>query len=258
GIKIPLQEMPAAYISCQRPKAKGPFEEKQGRVYEVLFPHLQRALNLHLKFSRADAKAQAMERALDAFGHAVFGLDRAGRVILCNRMAEEIVRAGHVLRLEQGWLAAVDPVRDRGLQGMLAGAVATGAGAGIAAGGWMLLEGHSEEHALRLAVTPVRLPLPGYSGLLAALVYVSGPAVRPLSKAEALRSLYGLTPAEARIADLLGAGLEIREICHRSGITLETTRFHVKRILAKTGARRQAELVRMIALIPALPPGLQS
>jgi DNA-binding CsgD family transcriptional regulator len=66
----------------------------------------------------------------------------------------------------------------------------------------------------------------------------------------ALRSLYRLTPAEARIADLLAGGNEVGEVAVRAGITLETARFHVKRVLAKTGVRRQTELVRLMLSLP--------
>jgi DNA-binding CsgD family transcriptional regulator len=56
-----------------------------------------------------------------------------------------------------------------------------------------------------------------------------------------------LTPAEARVADRL---LEVREIADRLGITLETCRFHLKRVLVNTGARRQAELIRLMLSLP--------
>jgi DNA-binding CsgD family transcriptional regulator len=65
-----------------------------------------------------------------------------------------------------------------------------------------------------------------------------------------MRQLYGLTPAEARVANLLLEGLEVREAAERLGITLETARFHLKRVLAKTGTRRQTELLRLMLSLP--------
>jgi DNA-binding CsgD family transcriptional regulator len=59
-----------------------------------------------------------------------------------------------------------------------------------------------------------------------------------------------LTPAEARIADLLAGGNEVGEVAARAGITLETARFHVKRVMAKTGVRRQTEMVRLMLSLP--------
>lgn len=252
GVKVPLDELPAAYISCQRPKSKGPFEDREGLIFQTLLPHLHRALKLHLRFSQVEAKAKGLESALDAFGHAVFGLDRCGRVILSNRQAEAIVQKGDALRVSQGKLTAVLADQNHRLQEILSGAVAAGSGFGLSAGSWLLVEGKSAEQPLRLAATPVRFPLSGYPGQLAALVYVSDPSTGQVSRAQALHALYGLTPTETRVADLLAAGLEVREISERLGMALETARFHTKRILTKTGVRRQSELVRMMLTLPEI------
>jgi DNA-binding CsgD family transcriptional regulator len=87
-------------------------------------------------------------------------------------------------------------------------------------------------------------------GQLAALVFVGDPEAVTLSRSAVLRRFYGLTPAEARIADLLASGKEVGEAAARLGMTLETGRFHVKRVLSKTGTRRQAELVRLMLSLP--------
>jgi DNA-binding CsgD family transcriptional regulator len=65
-----------------------------------------------------------------------------------------------------------------------------------------------------------------------------------------MKQLYGLTPTEARLADLLLEGLEVRDIANRLTMTLETARFHLKRVLAKTGTRRQTELMRLMLSLP--------
>jgi DNA-binding CsgD family transcriptional regulator len=43
----------------------------------------------------------------------------------------------------------------------------------------------------------------------------------------------------------LGQGLSLREFAAGSELTYETVRSYVKRVLAKTGARGQADLVRL-------------
>lgn len=252
GIKVPLGDHPAAYISCQRPKAKGPFEEIDGVIYQTLLPHLQRALMLHFKLSQADARTRGLEGALEAFSHGVLGLDRNGRVIFCNLPADVVLRSGHLLRISKQMLVAADKTQNARLQALISGATAAGAGFGLSAGGWIALE--DNDARLSVAISPIRSPLPGYPGHLAALVYLTDPATKPLTKAEALRALYGLSPSEARVADLLCAGLDAKEISNHLGMTLETARFNVKRILKKTGTRKQSELVRMMLSIPAFHP----
>lgn len=196
------------------------------------------------------SNVEGLESALDAFDHAVFGLDGEGRVVLSNRQAEHIVRSGDRIRLANGRLMAALPEENGRLQSQLADAVATGTGSSNSAGGSLLLNRKSGSTPLRLTVTPVLSHLPGSYGQLAALVFVSDPARTPLSRAAILRRLYRLSPTEGRMADLLADGHEVIGAAAQLGITLETARFHVKRVLAKTNTRRQTEFMRLVLSLP--------
>jgi DNA-binding CsgD family transcriptional regulator len=66
-----------------------------------------------------------------------------------------------------------------------------------------------------------------------------------------LRHLYGLTEGEAHLATLLVGDLTLLEAAERLAITESTARTVLKRILAKTGTRRQASLVRLLLSGPA-------
>jgi DNA-binding CsgD family transcriptional regulator len=68
---------------------------------------------------------------------------------------------------------------------------------------------------------------------------------------ELLRSHFGLTPAEARVALHLVAGETLRSAEVKLSISYETARTHLKNIFNKTGTSRQAELV--IVIVTALP-----
>lgn len=83
------------------------------------------------------------------------------------------------------------------------------------------------------------------------LVFMSAPSAKPVSRAMVLRSLYKLNPAEGRVAGPLLEGFDVRQVTALLGITLETGRFHVKRILGKTGTGRQSELTRLILSLSA-------
>jgi len=250
GMVIPLQNLPAANLSCQRPKTKGPFDERADIVLQTLKPHLQRALTLHHQFGTLQAQSLGWRAALDAFDHAVFGLDANGMVVLSNCHAEAMAFASDGIKVAQGRLRANDSTCDWQMQKVISGAVAAGTGNGLSPGGSLLLQRQSENPPLRVTAAPFRAPLVIGSPPIAALVFVSDPAKAPLSRSAVLRALYGLTPAEGRVADALLEGMEIREAAGRLGTTLETARLHVKRILAKTGVSRQAELVRLMVSLP--------
>ena len=66
-----------------------------------------------------------------------------------------------------------------------------------------------------------------------------------------LRSHFGLTPAEARLALHLVAGETLRSAEVKLSISYETARTHLKNIFDKTGTCRQAELI--VVILTALP-----
>jgi DNA-binding CsgD family transcriptional regulator len=69
-----------------------------------------------------------------------------------------------------------------------------------------------------------------------------------------LVELFGLTPAEAQLAVALLAGKRLGRIAADRGVQLPTVRNQLRAVLAKTGTGRQAELVRLLATLPAAPP----
>jgi DNA-binding CsgD family transcriptional regulator len=82
------------------------------------------------------------------------------------------------------------------------------------------------------------------AGFLLVLTAVVAPEA-PLT--EMLHGLFDLTPAEARVARALAAGLSIEEISLRRATSRETVRTQLKGVMAKTATTRQADLVRLLA-----------
>jgi DNA-binding CsgD family transcriptional regulator len=78
------------------------------------------------------------------------------------------------------------------------------------------------------------------------VVFVSDPERTPEIPAARLSRLYDLTPAEAQLAQQLAGGLDLREIAATSNRTMNTVRTQLKQVFRKTGARRQADLVRLM------------
>ena len=86
---------------------------------------------------------------------------------------------------------------------------------------------------------------PGVAGPGRLLVFFDNPARRSDS-ASALQ-LLGLTPAEARVAEMVGGGHSPRQAAEDLGLTLNTVRSALKVAFEKLGINRQAELARIVA-----------
>lgn len=56
----------------------------------------------------------------------------------------------------------------------------------------------------------------------------------------------GLTPAETRLAVALFKGQSVEAYAKEAGISINTARWHVKQIYAKTGVNRQSELIQRL------------
>ncbi len=73
-----------------------------------------------------------------------------------------------------------------------------------------------------------------------------------------VRALFALTPSEASVAVGLALGRSSSDIAASMGVQPNTVLTHVKRVLAKTGTRRQAQLVslllRSVAVVPLTVP----
>ncbi|RZU40043.1 helix-turn-helix transcriptional regulator [Edaphobacter modestus] len=262
-----------ASISIVRRDGAEFFDNYSLELLTALTPHLRQALKLSRSLAELQTTNAVLTESLDGMQIAICLVKQDGSVLRSTAGAIHLFDLGDGISLRSGRLRTQALSEQVTLDGMIAGACLTGAGHGFdgsgrvrgnAAGGhkvraWTARSGG----AMLISRTPPARPLqvvvyPFCSGVLAseseatALVQFSDPSAIPRSRDAVLRALYGLTPAESRLADVLLEGLEVREAADRLGITVESTRFNLKRILAKTGTHRQAELMRLILSLPGV------
>ena len=94
------------------------------------------------------------------------------------------------------------------------------------------------------------LVVPG-TGQAAAIGLVDIPqsgdaAERASGRASVLMELFGLAPAEARLAAALADGATIADAAAALGLTVETARNYSKRVFAKSRTHGQPDLIRAI------------
>jgi DNA-binding CsgD family transcriptional regulator len=86
---------------------------------------------------------------------------------------------------------------------------------------------------------------------IASAVVLIGDPDSGLGSAEAVAvQVYGLTPSEARLACAVASGESLESYAKARGIAVATARWTMKQTLAKTGTRRQADLVRLLLTGP--------
>jgi DNA-binding CsgD family transcriptional regulator len=119
------------------------------------------------------------------------------------------------------------------------------------AGGLLLVPRSWPLRPLTMTVTPLVASrrkgsvMPGVTRP-AALLLVHDPDRTVPLPAERLCRVFGLTPAEAKLAAALAGGSSLGQYADRARIKIGTARWYLKQVLAKTGVHRQSELVRNV------------
>lgn len=184
------------------------------------------------------------QRIFDAMPVAVLAVDIGRRPLLLNGRCRVILTERDGLLLDNGRLVSSSLEADGNLQRALATVFAS---AGDPVGCRVLIPRLAGRPPLRLEVAPLLGNFgAGAQAVACAMVLIhEAPAAGP-GWADAIATAYGLTPAEMRVAELLVAGRGADVIATTVGVAESTVRTHVKHLFAKTGVRRQHELVALL------------
>jgi DNA-binding CsgD family transcriptional regulator len=229
--------------------------ERLTALMRSLLPHFARAAQVHQRLGDVTTQRDALETGLDRLSIGVILTDPTGRVSFSNRMADDLLRAGTTLRVDQrGLLCATQPSETARLRQLIASASIILDDPGLEPGGGLTLSDTGGDDRIAVLVAPVGRgrPLLGLTQPKAA-IFIAGPTPANQMSQPELRRLYGLTATEARIAGELAAGLSLKQIATRLDVSYETIRNHLKKIFAKTRTNRQSELVRqLLRNLPAI------
>ena len=201
-----------------------------------LADHLGRAYRVSRRIARAEAHAALGGGALDHLLYGVALLDANGVVLASNLAAQTALTGGDGICLRGAHLAAALPAGNDAIKAAVA-AAKSGSSRSVS----LLRAGGSPP--LELSFAP--LPPPAGSTRRAARVvaFICDPLCAIQVDQDALRALYGLSPAEARVLGALVRGESPSAVAAAFGVARETVRTHVKAILRKTGATNRTELV---------------
>ncbi|MEX3980518.1 helix-turn-helix transcriptional regulator [Paraburkholderia sp. EG287A] len=227
-----------------------PYRQQDLDVLASVLPHVQNALRTAHHLHGVCVREQARSDALDAFVHAVIIVDREARVIFANRAAEAMFAGSGGIATVQQRLVGLSAASTAQLHALIARATCN---EGIQrAGGAMLLERQPPAGPLQVLVTPLGsrhgLPVTNAQGRAAMLMLVDSCRARRGLEAR-LTALFGLTPAEARVACELAEGRSPNDIAEGTRVMPSTVRTHLHHLFTKTATRGQGDLIRLIAHI---------
>lgn len=239
-------------VTAVRSKRCGAYTAEEEARLQLLVPHLQTAFAMHRRLHRAEALACASLAVLESLPMGVVLFGEGGQLLHANTRAHALARESGLLRIsERDGLQATSHKDDLQLQAALRSVAESHSGGLLSAGRGLRLRNLAgdEVHAM---VTPFPHWSEPFGTRACCAVFLSNPASPLQSLEDQLRSLYGLTPAEARLAQGLVNGLSLSEYAQQQALSIHTVRTQLRNTSAKVGVGRQADFVRTILTGPAV------
>jgi len=243
-IRLELSDATSGAIAFGRSIRKGEFETAAFETATRLQPHLIRAYKMGRLLAVGPDVSRDLARTLEATPQAIFVVDHDGALRHANTPAERLLQARPGLTVLNGRLTALQSDAARRLGELIAAATALD---GARSGGALSLARAGRRFPLAVRVTPLAgEPEPIFGRPRMALVCATDLELEVRAPEEELRTLFGLTQAEARLAGVVFEGLTLPEAAERFGVSINTVRFQLARVFDKTGVARQADLVKLM------------
>jgi DNA-binding CsgD family transcriptional regulator len=227
-------------IGLHRGKTQSDFSKRGLRQLDRQVTHLRRMFAIRARLANSEERRDLLNEIFEAGREPAMLLGSGGRLVMANEAGDAFLRGGRFLRLRRG---EVRPVVDEDWQGYERAVAAAATRSGRTASECLLRD---REGGVVIASL---VPLGGSAPRAAVLLTVDEPRKRLPREVVArhLQAAYCLSPAEADIALRLADGETIRDISDGRRSAVATVRTQVKHVLLKMDARRQADVVRMVA-----------
>lgn len=220
----------------------------------LLAPHLRRAATIGDLFEMAASERVCYRDVFDKLSTAIVVVSANLRILLANASAESLLREGVLMSSRNGHLTFHEEM----------------IGASIAR---TVKLGEANEFALGargIGVPLATASLPAIAHVLpmrrrnslgrlddnaAAAIFVALPGSDTVPAVEALAGIFGLTPAEKRVARLVADGKNRGDIAVAHGVAESTVKSQLDAIFDKTDVRNQRQLQDLIRLLnPPVKP----
>lgn len=206
----------------------------------ILAPHLQQALRLSLTLRQSERHNQELTAVLEHADDASALLGAGGAVRFMNGAMRRLLVPGSPLTVVRRQLRPSSLRARRAFARALSGMAHWRDGRLAPVSATIPLDEGPVPGRL-LTLTPI--PSADDPATCLIVARVIDQAVAAERRTAARLQAVGLTPTEARIATLLAAGRDVRDIAAVVHAQESTVRWHLKQVFAKTGTRTQAQLV---------------
>ena len=238
----------AAMFGVFRHERDGVADEDTRRRMRLIVPHIRRSVLIGRLIDLKTAEAETFSGVLDSLSAGMFLVDAAGRIVHANAAGLTMLSMGEPLRSLNGIFCASDPQADKHLLEVFAAAGEGDVAIGIKGIAVPLADGKGGRHVAHvLPLTAGARNKAGAAYRAVAAVFVREAALDMASPPELVAKAFKLTPTELRILLAIVEVGGVPEVAVALGIAESTVKTHLGRLFEKTGAKRQADLVKIFA-----------
>jgi DNA-binding CsgD family transcriptional regulator/PAS domain-containing protein len=237
-----------SFITIIRSEERGTVDDEMRRQMALVVPHVRRAVAIGKAIDFKQAASATFADLLDGLSAGLFLVGADGRIVHANSAGHGMLGAGDCLRSISDRLVACDREVNKTLRETIAAAGGGDAGAGIKGIALSLTANNGLQyvaHVLPLTSGARRRAGVAYSAVAA--LFVRRATLDTSSPPEVIGKTFKLTPTELRVLLAIVDVGGVPEVATALGVADSTVKTHLGRLYAKTGAGRQADLVKLVA-----------
>lgn len=247
NLRCVFDRSPISYLGAFRRTDNAHPAEMAFQHMQRLMPHVKRAALIGKTVNHTQAQTATFIDVLDDLRAGIFLLDARHRIIHANRSGHALLARRVLLRTANGCLS----VKDMDVQRVLDRGVAKAVNADRASACWgVTVDLQTSERERYVAhLLPVTSGERGHIGATCeavAVLFVHRVDASVPASRELIAASYNLTPMEASVLFAIVEVGGAPEVARALGIAHSTVKTHLLRVFAKTGTRRQADLVKLV------------
>jgi DNA-binding CsgD family transcriptional regulator len=228
-------------------------DDMRQRIAQIV-PHAHRSLMINKMIEYKTSEAASLAHTLDGLSAGIFLVDAQCRIVHANVAGRQMLCEDDFLRAMAGQLVARDGQANHDLRQM----AANGSAGATGSNAFSLTAHHGGRYVAHLlplsavvrngaeaSLQDFSLKQPSWKAVAA--VFVRKAELDSQSCGELLARVFGLTPAELRVLLAIVEVGGVPETSKALGVAETTVKTHLSHVFSKTGASRQADLVKLAA-----------
>jgi DNA-binding CsgD family transcriptional regulator len=234
---------------------RDPYGTAECQLIERISPHVRRAMLINDLTDKGKLALALYRQVLDQLSVAVFVVGLGRRIVFTNAAGDAMLSDANHVRSVAGVLSAqhiigmpsaLDDAIDRAAKGDTSIGIS---GIGVP------LVGAKGDRSAAYVLPSAGKDIRGDMGKGHCAVFISQRGEQQPMAIEILRTVFDLSPSEARVSNLIAKGDGPAMIAEGLGLSVNTVRTHLAKAFAKTGARDQTALGSLVNRL--MPPIVQ-